>query len=97
MPLTEELIDGYVSSLEDAAFVVELPESFPAIVRDPDDDPVLQTAILGRADVLCTRDAAFEHKSVRNVCDAYGIRILDDIALMEELRRLSDLGAASEP
>ena len=30
-----------------------------AVVEDPDDDPILQTAVSGRADVLCTRDLAF--------------------------------------
>ncbi len=58
------------------------------IVSDPDDDPILQTAIVGRADVLCTRDEAFRHKAVERVCSAHGIRVLDDSALIQELRRL---------
>lgn len=57
------------------------------VVSDPDDDPILQTAIVGRADVLYTRDEAFRHKTVERFCTAQGTRILDDITLMQELRR----------
>jgi hypothetical protein len=90
-PLTEDAIGNYLASLEAAAFFVEeLPASFPVVVSDPDDDPILQTAIVGRADVLCTRDGAFAHKIVEAVCHAHGIRILGDIALMQELRQSSD-------
>jgi predicted nucleic acid-binding protein len=38
---------------------MELPGAIPAVVSDPDDDPIVQTAITGKADVLCTRDEAF--------------------------------------
>jgi predicted nucleic acid-binding protein len=64
-----------------------LVEVSPAVVRDPDDDPILQTAILGRADILCTRDEAFRNEVVKEVCTAYSIKILDDISLLQELRR----------
>ena len=58
-PLTGEGIGAYLEFLESAAFCVEdLPLLVPAVVSDPDDDPILQTAILGNADVLCTRDRA---------------------------------------
>lgn len=87
-PLTEEAIGNYISALKDAAFVVELPGSSPAVVSDPDDDPILQTAVLGQADVLCTRDRAFEHELVREVCRVHAIRIVGDVALIEELRSL---------
>ena len=68
---------------------MELPEAAPAVVSDPDDDPILQTAFAGRADVLCTRDEAFRHEIVEHVCAAHGIQILDDMALLKELRRSS--------
>ena len=70
---------------------VEVPEQrLPAIISDPDDDPILQTAILGHADVLCTRDGAFEDAAVHDYCRKHGVRILGDVVLMHELRRLSD-------
>jgi predicted nucleic acid-binding protein len=86
-PLTPEAIEQYLAFLEAAGILVEVPASSPAVVSDPDDDPILQTAIVGRADALCTRDEAFRHKEVEHVCSAHGIRILDDITLMQELRR----------
>jgi putative PIN family toxin of toxin-antitoxin system len=88
-PLTAEIIDQYLAYLEAASVLAELPEVIPAVVSDPDDDPILQTAILGRADILCSRDEAFRDQVVERVCAAHGIKILDDIALMHELRRPS--------
>jgi uncharacterized protein len=86
-PLREGAIEQYLAFLEAAGFTVELPRVFPAVVSDPDDDPILQTAIVGRADVLCTRDEAFGHPAVERVCSVHGIRILDDVTLMQELRQ----------
>lgn len=85
-PLTKEAIGDYLFVLETAALLVDLPMELPAVVSDPDDDPILQTAILGRADVLCTRDEAFGHERVEAVCRKHGIRILGDVALVKELR-----------
>ncbi len=59
------------------------------MISDPDDDLVLQTAIAGKADALCSRDAAFEPENVRQVCAAHGIRMMRDIELLQELRRLA--------
>jgi predicted nucleic acid-binding protein len=70
---------------------LELTTVVPAIVSDPDDDPILQTAISGLADVLCTRDQAFQHAVVQRACAEHNIRILDDVSLMRQLRQ-----AASE-
>ena len=88
--LSESAIKRYVEFLEKFGIVVDLSlHSMPRVVADPDDDPILWTAIAGRADVLCTRDAAFRAPKVLEVCAAHGIRILDDIELIRELRTLS--------
>jgi predicted nucleic acid-binding protein len=79
------VIDQYLSFLEAVGELVDAPSGSP-VVRDPDDDPILQTAIGDRADVLCTRDAAFRHHLVDDVCREHRIRVLDDITLMQELR-----------
>ena len=86
-PLTADTIAQYVLLLQDTGALVDLPESFPAVVRDPDDDLVLQTAIAGQAEALCTRDTAFLHENVQEVCAAHSIRIVNDIMLLQELRR----------
>lgn len=85
-PLTQDAIDRYLACLESAGIWVDVQSPSPLVVADPDDDPILQTAIAGRADVPCTRDSAFRHKRVEDVCSAQGIRILDDIVLMHMLR-----------
>lgn len=85
--LPAEVIEQYAAVLQDVSALVELPGEFPAVVRDPDDDLVLQTAIAGEADILCSRDRAFDAENVKQVCAAHGIRIVDDIALLQELRR----------
>jgi putative PIN family toxin of toxin-antitoxin system len=86
--LPAEVIAQYVFFLQDVGSLVDLPKTFPAVVSDPDDDLVLQTAIMGRADVLCSRDAAFRSENVEQVCATHGVRIVDDISLLHELRRL---------
>ncbi len=88
-PLTSDAIERYLAFLEAAGVLTELPEVSPSIVSDPDDDPILQTAIVGRADFLCTRDEAFRHEVVQHVCATHGITILDDITLLQELRRVN--------
>lgn len=85
--LPAELITQYVFFLRDVGSLVDLPKTFPAVVSDPDDDLVLQTAITGRADVLCSRDGAFRSENVGLVCATHGVRIVDDISLLHELRR----------
>ena len=90
-PLTGQAIEQYLVFLEAAGVSVKLPEVSPAVVSDPDDDPILQTAILGRADVLCTRDEAFRNEIVERVCAAHSIKILNDISLLQDLRRPSAL------
>ena len=62
------------------------------MVSDPDDDLVLQTAIAGKADALCSRDAAFDPENVQWVCAADGIKLMGDIELLQELRRLANPG-----
>jgi hypothetical protein len=48
-PLTNDAIEIDLGLLEAAAVMVELPPEIPAIVKDPAADPILQTAIQGRA------------------------------------------------
>jgi putative PIN family toxin of toxin-antitoxin system len=80
--LPPDAIARYVFFLRDAGAVVDLPKTFPAVVSDPDDDLVSQTAIAGEAHILCSRDAAFRSENVERICAAHGIRMLDDIALL---------------
>lgn len=66
--------DGVAVSLE------ECEELAPA--ADPDDN----AAIAGQAQVICTRDRHFRNENVVDFCAQHGIRIVDDIELLTELR-----------
>ena len=85
-PLSDADIADYLKFLRGVAAFVELEEGWAVVPDDPDDDPIVQTAVIGRADVLCTRDPHFSHPVVRALCGAYGVRIVSDTALMKELR-----------
>jgi predicted nucleic acid-binding protein len=64
----------------------------PVVSADPDDDPVLATASLGQAEVLCTRDHHLHSAAVKEYCSNHGIQILTDIEVLQILR-----AAASPP
>jgi hypothetical protein len=55
-------------------------------VDDPKDDPIVQTAVAGTADVLCARDRRLYHSVVREYCAPRGIEMFDDVALLGRLR-----------
>lgn len=81
----------FVRSLDSAAEVVDVNMA-PAqtIASDPDDDPVIQTAIQGRADVLCTRDRHLLHQDVQEFCKQHSVRVMTDVDLLQELRSSSN-------
>ena len=53
---------------------------------DPDDDPIIKTAINGMADVLCTLDRHLRNKGVRAYCAQHGIVVLTDVELLDQLQ-----------
>ncbi len=81
-------IDRYVADVESAALIVALPvEPQEAIVaHDPEDDPIVHTAVAGAAEILCTRDQHLHHAKVTAYCRARGIEVLDDVALLARFR-----------
>lgn len=87
--LNDDAIERFLERVEAASFAVATPpESVPVIVpHDPDDNFVIAAAIVGKADVICTRDRHLLHADVQTHCSAHGIRIMDDIALLRLLRQ----------
>jgi hypothetical protein len=79
----------HVRSLESLADVVIPAEGPPVVLKDPDDDPVLYTAIAiaGQSDVLCTADRHFYEPDVLSFCSRHGIQIMDDVDLLHVLRQ----------
>jgi hypothetical protein len=55
------------------------------VLTDPNDDPVVYTAVAGGADVLCARDRDFYDSNVLAFCAREDIRVMDDLALLKIL------------
>ena len=85
--LTDDEIDAFLSDLTLIANLVHLDRELPAVVEgDPDDDPVVQTAVLGKADFLCTHDRHLFQPDVVAYCQRHGIQIGRDTDLLSTLR-----------
>lgn len=84
--LRTEEIEQYVQLLANASELVVPESQVPIVLKDADDDPILYTALTGKAHVLCTLDAHFYQESVQSFCSQKGIAIMDDAALLRMLR-----------
>jgi putative PIN family toxin of toxin-antitoxin system len=86
--LTSEQALRFVAALQSAADIADLSGTpVVDVPHDPKDVDVVLTAVVGRADVICTRDRHLRHPEVLAICQAHGIRVLSDIELLDELRR----------
>jgi putative PIN family toxin of toxin-antitoxin system len=84
--LSEERIYNYVAFLREAGEIVAADPFLIAPIRDVNDTVVMQTALIGEADVLCTRDRDFFEPPAEAFLRKAGIIVLDDIALIQRLR-----------
>jgi putative PIN family toxin of toxin-antitoxin system len=84
--LTENLAFDYVNFLRQSSEIVPLNPLVTAPIRDVNDIIVMQTAIIGEAEVLCTKDDDFFEEPAREYLSKLGIAVLDDISLMHRLR-----------
>jgi putative PIN family toxin of toxin-antitoxin system len=57
--LTEEMVFDYVTFLRQSSEIVTLDPLVAAPIRDVNDIIVMQTAIIGEAEMLCTKDEDF--------------------------------------
>jgi len=83
--LNQETIAEFVKRVGDAAEIVLTTTPAPVVVADPDDDPIVQTAVLGKVDSLCTRDAHVLEAAVLRYCSKYGVKVTNDIDLYHAL------------
>ena len=83
--ITTMEIQRYVELLEQAAELVDPTPAGPVVLTDPDDDPVLYTAVRGKAGVLCTRNHDFFEPNVVAFCTEAGIAVMDDVQLLRLL------------
>lgn len=85
-PLSQLEIARYIQALQDFAECV-FPGSAEAIVAaDPADDPVLATAVTGKANALCTLDRHFAAPAVREFAARHDFEVLNDLELLRRLR-----------
>jgi uncharacterized protein len=89
--LDDQAIDAFVLQLQTAALVVDPAPTdiIPVVKSDPDDDHLIATAVVGKAEVICTRDKHFNDPAVRSYCQNQSIRILTDADLLLQLRAAS--------
>jgi uncharacterized protein len=83
--LSEKRIYDYVGFLREAAEIVVPNPLLVTPIRDVNDAVVMQTAVIGEADVLCTRDRDFFEPPAAEFLKKAGIAVLDDISLMHRL------------
>ena len=89
--LQDEAIEAYAVELQRVSVsvdpaAVKLAEA--VVCRDPDDEPVILSAIAGRADVLCTLDRDIRAEEVSAFCSRQGVQVLTDVELLHVLRAL---------
>ena len=84
--LTQTDIVHYLEFLVEVADLVP-PAVIPSgVIRDVNDEPILGTALAGRADFICTRDEDFFDEAVIRFSAGAGVRILTDLGLLALLR-----------
>jgi len=86
--LTEDEIVEYLRYLRsrDVAEIV-FPGPAPRVVpADEEDDPVIHTAVMGKADALCTLNRHFYATTVVQYCKERGVLIANDVELLNALR-----------
>jgi putative PIN family toxin of toxin-antitoxin system len=84
--LSETLVYEYISYLRSSSEIVELNPIVIAPSRDVNDLIVMQTAIIGEADVLCSKDQDFFAIQAAEYLNKLGIAVMDEIELMQRLR-----------
>ena len=84
--LSEGRIYDYIGFLREATEIVHPNPLLITPIRDMNDTVVMQTAIIGEAEVLCTRDMDLFDPPAEPFLRRAGIAVLDDIALMHRLR-----------
>ncbi len=90
--LSEKRIYDYVGFLREAAEIVVPNPLMVTPIRDVNDTVVMQTAVIGEADILCTKDRDFFEHPAEGFLRKAGIAVLDDISLMRQLRSICSSG-----
>jgi len=84
--LSEGRIYEYIGLLRASAEIVSSDPLLITPIRDVNDTVIIQTAIIGDAEILCTKDEDFFQPPARPFLQSAGIEVLDDIELLHRLR-----------
>ncbi|MCX6631987.1 MAG: putative toxin-antitoxin system toxin component, PIN family [Candidatus Solibacter sp.] len=84
-PLTDDDIRSYCEHLAAVGDEVS-PKALGPVIDDPKDQAIIDAAVAGKVDVLCTSDHHFFTDAVIAFCAGYGIRIMNDIDLLRLLK-----------
>ena len=84
--LTDADISEHVELLRARSDLVEPVVHTPVALSYANDDPVIYTAVAGRADVLCAIDKDFYRPTVLGFCKENGIEVMTDVELLHKLR-----------
>jgi putative PIN family toxin of toxin-antitoxin system len=76
--LTETETTQFVAFLASAAEIVEVDDTIAPPIRDPKDIHIVQTAISGKAEYICTLDEHFYEASVVAFCLERGLTVISD-------------------
>jgi putative PIN family toxin of toxin-antitoxin system len=85
--LTGAEIAEFIAELESFAEIYDPVVSEPVVRKDPNDDPIIYTAVVGKADVICTLDRHFYDAPVLEFCRMKNIRVMTDVELLAMLAR----------
>ena len=85
--LTDDDLYEYIRFLQNACEFVSVDRLLSVPIRDPKDIAVLQTAVTGGADIICTLDSDFSDPQTVSYCTNLGIEICNDLELMRRIRQ----------
>ena|SRR5258707_15423321 len=83
--ITPHEVHEHVAYLRRVARLVVPQLGIPVVLNDPEDEPVIYTAIGAGADVLCTLDRDFYAANVLRFCERYHLEVMDDVTLLARL------------
>jgi putative PIN family toxin of toxin-antitoxin system len=84
--LPETRIYDYIGFLREVSELVTLNPLLSIPIRDVNDVVVVQTALIGEADVICTKDEDFYDPGLTRFLTRVGISVMDDVTLMRRMR-----------
>ena len=84
--MSESRIYDYMMFLQSVATMVRPDPTLIKPIRDPNDIVVLQTAMIGGAEAICTTDEDFFHTPALAFLKSANILVFTDMELMGRLR-----------